>query len=191
MKLSESNIGYLPQEIGSIVESNMTVKEYLYNFQKTSVSDFVRMSGHMHIEENRTVESLSGGEKMLLRLYTLTQSDYDVLFLDEPSSHLDVFTQESLQIALENYEGAFVLITHDPYWVSCLADKIWLIDKGLLHEMELDSFQEWLHRNINFFGSYIQFIKKQKELQYIEKQIYEALEADDIKYGKEILKKLL
>lgn len=190
LQLLGNKIGYLPQETGLIVESGMTVGEYLYNTKKANISDFMQISGYTYIDENRKFDSLSGGERMLLRLYTLTQSAYDVILLDEPTSHLDVFTQESLQASLEHYEGAFLLITHDPYWVSLLADKVWLIDKGMLYEMDLNSFHYWLQRNTSFYDTYINFVKKQRELQSLEKHILEALVLNELKQCKELLKNL-
>ncbi len=76
------------------------------------------------------VEKLSGGEKVRLLLGLTTYSKPHILILDEPTSHLDIDSREALIHALNDYEGAVLLITHDTYLAEGASDQIWLVKDG-------------------------------------------------------------
>lgn len=83
----------------------------------------------VQIAENR-VENLSGGEKARLTLALITATAPEMLILDEPTNHLDIASRESLMNALNDYEGAVILITHDLYLIEYVADELWLVSNG-------------------------------------------------------------
>jgi ATP-binding cassette subfamily F protein 3 len=84
------------------------------------------------------VKSLSGGEKARLLLALATRDAPQLLILDEPTNHLDIDAREALVRALADFEGAVLLITHDPHLVELVADRLWLVADGTVTPFEGD-----------------------------------------------------
>jgi ATP-binding cassette subfamily F protein 3 len=76
------------------------------------------------------VGELSGGEKARLLFALMTREAPHILLLDEPTNHLDVDAREALVQALNDYEGAVVLVSHDPHLIELSADRLWLVGDG-------------------------------------------------------------
>ncbi|MGI4954148.1 MAG: ABC-F family ATP-binding cassette domain-containing protein [Janthinobacterium lividum] len=81
---------------------------------------------------------LSGGERARLLLALATREAPQLLILDEPTNHLDIDAREALVRALADFEGAVVLITHDPHLVELVADRLWLVADGTAKPFEGD-----------------------------------------------------
>lgn len=77
-----------------------------------------------------SVERLSGGEKARLLFALISHAAPHMLILDEPTNHLDVDSREALIQALNDYQGAVLLISHDPHLVELAADRLWLVEGG-------------------------------------------------------------
>jgi ATPase subunit of ABC transporter with duplicated ATPase domains len=73
---------------------------------------------------NKTVKVLSGGEKGRMIWGKLMLQKYNVMAMDEPTNHMDMESIESLQIALEKYDGTLLFVSHDREFVSALANRI-------------------------------------------------------------------
>ncbi|MCA1055983.1 ABC-F type ribosomal protection protein [Rossellomorea aquimaris] len=84
----------------------------------------------------RKVGSLSGGEKMRLRLAQLMHQDINFLVLDEPTNHLDIDSREVLEEALEDFKGTILAVSHDRYFLNKLFHKTYWIHEGKLHSFE-------------------------------------------------------
>jgi len=84
------------------------------------------------------VESLSGGERARLLLNLVAMEAPHLLILDEPTNHLDIDSRRALLDALNDYEGAVVLITHDRSLMELVADRLWLADAGTIKPFEGD-----------------------------------------------------
>lgn len=78
----------------------------------------------------KKVETLSGGERTRLRLCLLMQKDVNMLILDEPTNHLDIASREWIEECVENFEGTILFVSHDRYFISRFADKIWELEDG-------------------------------------------------------------
>jgi ATP-binding cassette subfamily F protein 3 len=95
------------------------------------------------------VGSLSGGEKARLVLAMLVWQRPNLLLLDEPTNHLDLNTREALSMALNEYEGTVMLVSHDRALLREVCDEFWLVSGGRLEPFDgdLDDYQRWLLDN--------------------------------------------
>jgi ATP-binding cassette, subfamily F, member 3 len=93
-----------------------------------------------------TAENLSGGEKARLLFCLMTIDEPQILFLDEPTNHLDVDSREALAQALNDFEGAVILVSHDHHLLSLVCERLWLVDDGGCKPFEddLDSYTRLL-----------------------------------------------
>ena len=89
---------------------------------------------------------LSGGEKARLLLALATRDAPHLLILDEPTNHLDLDAREALIRALAEFEGAVLLISHDPHLVELVADRLWLVGDGTVRPFDGDmaDYRVWL-----------------------------------------------
>ena len=78
----------------------------------------------------KKTEILSGGEKTRLNLIKFLVDPPNLLLMDEPTTHLDIHTVESLILALEHYEGTLVFISHDVHFIRKLATKVLHVNAG-------------------------------------------------------------
>ncbi|MGB0865621.1 MAG: ATP-binding cassette domain-containing protein [Granulosicoccaceae bacterium] len=92
------------------------------------------------------VAPFSGGEKARLVLALLVRSAPNLLLLDEPTNHLDLEMRHALATALQAFEGAVVLISHDRHLLRVCCDKLLLVAQGsaVAYENDLDSYAQWL-----------------------------------------------
>ncbi len=84
------------------------------------------------------VANLSGGEKARLLLALATREAPHLLILDEPTNHLDIDAREALVKALADFQGAVLLITHDPHLVELVAERLWLVGDGSVRPFDGD-----------------------------------------------------
>jgi ATPase subunit of ABC transporter with duplicated ATPase domains len=78
----------------------------------------------------KKVEALSGGEKTRLMLCLLMQKDVNMLILDEPTNHLDIASREWIEECVEEFGGTILFVSHDRYFISRFAEKIWELENG-------------------------------------------------------------
>ena len=91
----------------------------------------------------KKIKVLSGGEKARVALAKTIVAKGNFLMLDEPTNHLDMQSVEMLIEALNKYQGTLVLVSHDRYFVSKTANKIWEIEEGIIKEFN-GPYDEWL-----------------------------------------------
>ncbi len=84
------------------------------------------------------VANLSGGEKARLLLALATRDAPQLLILDEPTNHLDIDARDALVKALADFQGAVLVITHDPHLVELVADRLWLVADGTVRPFDGD-----------------------------------------------------
>jgi ATP-binding cassette subfamily F protein 3 len=94
----------------------------------------------------QAVGSLSGGEKARLVLAMLVWQRPNLLLLDEPTNHLDLTTREALSMALNEFEGTVMLVSHDRALLREVCDEFWLVTDGAVKPFDgdLDDYQKWL-----------------------------------------------
>jgi ATP-binding cassette, subfamily F, member 3 len=89
-------------------------------------------------KQSTTVENLSGGERARLLLNLVAMEAPHLLILDEPTNHLDIDSRRALLDALNDYQGAVILITHDRSLMELVADRLWLAAAGTIAPFEGD-----------------------------------------------------
>lgn len=131
---SNLKIGYIPQII-SFEDENKTIlqeaKEYWIGDEQHLRS---ALNKFYFFKDNilKKLKSLSGGEKVRLKLFCLMQKDINFLILDEPTNHIDIETKEILETALKEYNATLLFISHDRYFINSLATKIIYIEDNKL-----------------------------------------------------------
>ncbi|MBP6899587.1 MAG: ATP-binding cassette domain-containing protein [Burkholderiaceae bacterium] len=95
---------------------------------------------------HQRVGTLSGGERARLVMATIVWQKPNLLLLDEPTNHLDLNTREALSIALNEFEGTVMLVSHDRALLREVCDEFWLVTAGgvLPFDGDLDDYQKWL-----------------------------------------------
>ncbi len=91
---------------------------------------------------DKKIKVLSGGEKARVALAKTIVSKANFLLLDEPTNHLDIHSVDLLVDSLNKYEGTFILVSHDRYFVNQTCNKIWEIDNYKIKEF-VGNFEEW------------------------------------------------
>jgi ATP-binding cassette subfamily F protein 3 len=111
------------------------------------LKNFVGRFGFSGERADEPVENFSGGEKARVALAMIAWQKPNLLLLDEPTNHLDLEMRESLNIALQEYEGAVILVSHDRYMLNSTADEFWWVRDGRVDHYDgdlEDYFQELL-----------------------------------------------
>ena len=139
VKHRELRIGYYDQN-QIYIEGNDTVFDnfhnafpYMDNFQiRSQLAKFLFYSDDLE----KSVQSLSGGEKAKLSFAKLLVKNYDILILDEPTNHLDLETKRVLEEALSSYNGTIILVSHDRYFVDEVANHIFIFNNKNIESYE-------------------------------------------------------
>ncbi len=126
----------LAKEIGS--ESNSAREQDLRNFLGT-----FNFSGDM---VKQSVGSMSGGEKARLVLAMIVWQRPNLLLLDEPTNHLDLATREALAMALNDFDGTVMLVSHDRHLLRAVCEDFWMVGRGQVgpFDGDLDDYQRYL-----------------------------------------------
>jgi len=92
------------------------------------------------------VKPFSGGEKARLVLALLVYQNPNLLLLDEPTNHLDLEMRHALSVALQDYEGAIVVVSHDRHLLRSVTDQLLLVSGGKVQPFDgdLDDYRVWL-----------------------------------------------
>ncbi len=143
-------VGYFTQYQVEELHSDDTPLEHMSRLMKGATPSAVRaqlgrfgFSGDM---ATQPVGKMSGGERARLALALITRDAPHLLILDEPTNHLDVDAREALVRALNDYEGAVVIVSHDRHMVEAAADRLILVDGGTAKEFagSLDDYTDMI-----------------------------------------------
>ena len=182
-------IGFLSQIHGEMLNEEHTVYEEMEELgfeKKTEIERYLK--DYCFEEETLTqkIGQLSGGEQNLLQLAKIALSKADLLLLDEPTSHLDTYSQIALEKALAEYQGAVLMVAHDFYHIVNVADWVLFVEDKTLRKMRIRSFRKMIYEK-HFNKDYLELEQKKKEL---ETRIASCLKDKDIIEAKELCEKL-
>ena len=112
----------------------------------------------------RKVRELSGGEKNLLQLAKIARSDAGMLLLDEPTSHLDIYAQLALAKAVNDYNGAVLMVSHDFYSIANCVDYVLYAENSTIRRQSSRAFRKMIYKNY-FDRDYLELEQQKKELE--------------------------
>jgi ATP-binding cassette subfamily F protein 3 len=141
-------IGYFSQHQAEEMDMNSTPFMEMAKLMKGQAEPGVRgklgrFGFSKTLQENR-IGDLSGGEKARLLFALISYDAPHLLLLDEPTNHLDIDAREALVQALLAYQGAVVMVSHDPSMVERVADRLWLVKDGRVkaYDGDLESYRQ-------------------------------------------------
>jgi ATP-binding cassette subfamily F protein 3 len=143
-------VGYFAQHQTDELDARLTALQqaqaWMAKEPETKVRAHLGRFGFPQEKAETRISDLSGGEKARLLFALMTRDAPHVLMLDEPTNHLDIDSREALVQALNAFEGAVILISHDPHLVSLTADRLWLVDGGTCrpYEGDMDDYRRLL-----------------------------------------------
>ncbi|AJS61195.1 ABC-F family ATP-binding cassette domain-containing protein [Paenibacillus sp. IHBB 10380] len=186
---ADAKVAYLSQFQGEVLkDSNTILEEFIDAGFETyeEVRSYLSNYGFEGEIVNQKIESLSGGEKNILQLAKVSASKANVLLLDEPTSHLDTYTQIALEKAIEEYKGAILMISHDFYSVVNGMDYVLIVDDKTIRKMTIRKFRKMIYAN-HFDRDYLETEQKKKA---VETKIELALKDNNFELAKVLVDEL-
>ena len=140
-----------------------TISESVPNWNQTEIRSLLGSFGLTNDSVFKEVSQISGGEKARLALALMIIKPSNLLILDEPTNHLDIPSKQMLEQALSNYKGTALIVSHDRYFISKVANKIVEIRDGQLIKYEGD-YKYFKEKKME------EAQEKEKELQLAERE---------------------
>ncbi len=177
----DENINYacLSQLTDENIDETKTVFEVMENLgfeTKESISRYLEKFCLEGDALKQKVGQLSGGEKNLLKIAMIANTNAELLILDEPTSHLDIYVQMAVEKAISEYKGAVLMISHDFYLIANCADHVLLVEDKTLKRMRTRTFRKMVYDKY-FNKEYLEVDKKKQEL---EAKITLAFKMDEL-----------
>ena len=182
-------MAYLSQMHGEVFDEKETV---LKNFENAGfdtdaqVITYLKTYGFEEELIYSPVGELSGGEKNLLQLARISRTEANLLLLDEPTSHLDTYSQLALEQALEVYPGTVLMVSHDFYTVANCMDYVLLTEDKGLRKVSMRKFRKMIYAD-HFDKDYLEYEQQKKEM---ENRIAFALQSGKYEEAKKISQNL-
>ena len=139
------NVGYFDQQMAQIhgaetvLDNMMSAFPAMTEFEARSALGAFLFSGEAVF---KTIDMLSGGERVRLALCKLFRKSPNLLILDEPTNHMDIISKETLEDILMSYSGTLIFVSHDRYFVKKLADRLITFenDGAKMHDFGYDEY---------------------------------------------------
>ena len=175
IELNENiEMSYLSQMQGEILKDSNTILEEFYEAGFENYGEVRRYISRYGFNEDilkQTINSLSGGERNILQLAKVSSSKANMLLLDEPTSHLDTYSQMALEKAIQNYKGAILMISHDYDFIVNSMDYVLMIEDKTIRKVNMRKFRKMIYANY-FDKDYLEIEQKKK---LVETKIERAL----------------
>lgn len=146
------HIGYFAQHQLEVLDLQASALLHIQRISPTATDQVVRnFLGGFDFHNDKALDPIrdfSGGEKARLALALIVWQRPNLLLLDEPTNHLDIEMRHALTMALQNYEGALLVISHDRHLLRNTVDEFYLVADGTLCEFDgdLKDYQAWLKK---------------------------------------------
>jgi ATPase subunit of ABC transporter with duplicated ATPase domains len=143
----EVSIGYFPQDHSGVIQKGLTAVEWLHQFDPdASRQDIHGLLGQMLFsgeEGLKPTDALSGGETARLLFCRIMLQKPNVLVLDEPTNHLDLEAINTLNVAMQKFEGTVLLVTHDQDLIEEVGTRVWHFEHGRIHDFK-GAYEEYV-----------------------------------------------
>ncbi|CEO06580.1 ABC transporter [[Clostridium] sordellii] len=190
IKINENiKLAYLSQMQSEVVNESNTILQEFYDVGFETYGEIRKYVSRYGFDSDiltQKIESLSGGEKNILQLAKVSASKANMLLMDEPTSHLDIYSQMALEKAIADYKGAILMISHDYHFIVNCADYVLLIEDKTVRKMSMRKFRKMIYAN-HFDKDYLQIEEKKKA---VEMEIASALKDTDFERAKILSTKL-
>ncbi|MVO75742.1 ATP-binding cassette domain-containing protein [Paeniclostridium sordellii] len=190
IKINENiKLAYLSQMQSEVVNESNTILQEFYDVGFETYGEIRKYVSRYGFDSDiltQKIESLSGGEKNILQLAKVSASKANMLLMDEPTSHLDIYSQMALEKAIADYKGAILMISHDYHFIVNCADYVLLIEDKTVRKMSMRKFRKMIYAN-HFDKDYLQIEEKKKS---VEMEIASALKDTDFERAKILSTKL-
>ncbi|WP_195345711.1 ABC-F family ATP-binding cassette domain-containing protein [Paraclostridium sordellii] len=190
IKINENiKLAYLSQMQSEVVNESNTILQEFYDVGFETYGEIRKYVSRYGFDSDiltQKIESLSGGEKNILQLAKVSASKANMLLMDEPTSHLDIYSQMALEKAIADYKGAILMISHDYHFIVNCADYVLLIEDKTVRKMSMRKFRKMIYAN-HFDKDYLQIEEKKKA---VEMEIASALKDTDFERAKVLSTKL-
>lgn len=160
-------IGYLSQIQGQTLNYSNTIADEFFDIGFKTYDDIKEyLEGYNFDEEllNQKIGTLSGGEKNLIQLAKISEVGADLLLLDEPTSHLDTYSQIALEKAIKNYKGSILMVSHDYYTIANCMDYVLFIENKTIRKININHFKDIIYAN-HFNKDYLKIEQKKKSVE--------------------------
>ena len=144
------NIGYFAQHQLDRLQTGHSPVQHIQHIDpamtEQEARNFVGGFGFNGDQALDSIDTFSGGEKARLVLALIVFEKPNLLLLDEPTNHLDIEMRQALTMALQGFEGAMILISHDRHLLKSSCDDFYLVDNGKVERFDgdLDDYHNWL-----------------------------------------------
>ena len=172
-----------------MLDESETVLDYFFRLGFQTYDEISSYLSSYTFDESvlhQKIGALSGGEKNILQLAKISAGKADLLLLDEPTSHLDTYSQIALEQAIANYKGAVLMISHDFYTIVNCADYVLIIDDKTIRKMSMRKFRQMIYAR-HFDKDYLELEQKKKA---VETKIELALKNTDFELAKGLSEEL-
>ncbi|AIQ53805.1 ABC-F family ATP-binding cassette domain-containing protein [Paenibacillus sp. FSL R7-0331] len=186
---ADAKVAYLSQLQGEILDdSNTILEEFIEAGFNTyeEIRSYLANYGFEGEIVTQKIASLSGGEKNILQLAKVSASNANILLLDEPTSHLDTYTQIALEKAIQAYKGAILMISHDFYSVVNGMDYVLIIEDKTIRKMSMRKFRKMIYAS-HFNKDYLEMEQNKKAA---EMKIELALKENNFELAKVLAEEL-
>lgn len=183
------SMAFLSQIQGEMLKEESNVQDEFFDigFQTyDEIRAYVTKYGFSEDVLTQKIDSLSGGEKNLLQLAKISVSKANLLLLDEPTSHLDTYSQIALEQAVKEYKGAVLMVSHDFNTIANCVDYVLMIENKTIRKMSVRKFRKMIYAN-HFSKDYLELEDKKKT---IETRIESALKNEEFELAKKLSEEL-
>lgn len=159
------DVGYFDQDLAQFQSGETLLEEVWKDFPDLNRTEARSALGCFLFTGDdvfKTVDVLSGGEKVRLSFVKLMLSQPNLLLMDEPTNHLDLIGKEALEEALQDYEGTMLFVSHDRYFISKLATALVVIENNQATYIPL-TYNEYMEKNKQEVKVEKQQVRKGKE----------------------------
>ena len=182
-------MSYLSQMQGEVLNESNTILQEFYDVGFETYGEIRRYVAKYGFDADiltQKIESLSGGEKNILQLAKVSASKANMLLMDEPTSHLDIYSQMALEKAIADYKGAILMISHDYHFIVNCVDYVLLIENKTIRKMSMRKFRKMIYAN-HFDKDYLAMEEKKKS---VELKIATALRDTDFEKARTLSEEL-